>query len=266
MATYSLRILPIGSNALPGESIEQAIGVIRGTISSTPSMVFEQDAPMPRSGFSPSSVVQTDYGFRANFLVEEQVSIPTIDGEKKEFRIKSIVGKYLKKEGILLIGTTTPKLAETICDKWLGVLFPDKIVTCVGLKLDHDQFIKILKDHSRTLIEVSHVKCKGVDKIRIHAFDLMNKDWYLNEHFESEQLEQITFVPILTGDLAKKTPICRIYRDGKFVVYDNSKFSEPEFERIEQHVVDILAQIFGSPLCHLGARGSQTRLTPHENV
>jgi len=260
MAIYSVRVLPPNSNKLTSEHIDRSLSAMSGRATSTPLVTFERDAQSPRQGFDPSSVERTEYGFKANYLLEEEITIPTISGEKKEFRVQRFEGKFIKKEGVLLIASALPKRVDDVCKKWIDVMFPEKIVSCEGLKLSQDQLHNIIKNHAKTVIQVSHIKCKGLDKIRIHAYDLTNKKWYRDEQFESDQVEQITFIPILSGSLEKKTAICRIYYDGKFVIYHNAKFSEQEFTQIELHIVDVLAEIFGSPLCHLGSRSSQNRL------
>lgn len=258
MPSYSIRILPVNSNKISQEQIDEIAKIITGKVIATPAVIFEQSAKQPREGFDSSSVDVTEYGIKANYILEEELIVPTMDGDTKYFQKTIIESKLICKEGILLITSTSDKV-DTVSKKWADIMFPTKIISCKNLEITREQLQQIIKDYAKTVIGISHIECKGLDKIRMVAYDLPNKEWYKKEGFDSDQVEQITFIPNPPPNLIK-TPICRIYRNGKLVIYHNAKFSEDEFERIELYLIDILSQVLGSPLCKHGIMASQGKL------
>lgn len=259
MPNYTIMLLPPNSNKIQKDKLVEIATVMNGNTVSTPPIIFGSEAPHPRSGFDASSIVVTDYGIKAKYLIEEEVIIPTADGEVKNFRIVVIPGKFITKEGVLLISGSADKV-NAVAGKWADVFFPAKIVNCKGINLSLEQLHKVVNDNARTIIEISHVECKGLEKIRMKAYDLPKKEWYKEEGFEEYGVDHMTFVPNLNGELAKKTPICRLHRSGRFVIYRNSNFSDEEFEQIELQLVDMIAETLGRPLCKFGSSSSQGRL------
>ena len=259
MPGYSIRILPPSSNKIPSAKIEEFAQVMNGKIASTPPQIFDLTSKPPRKGFDASSVKVVDYGLKATYLLEEEVIIPTAAGDAKNFRKITIECKFIRKEGILLISSSTDNV-DIVSKAWADVFFPDKLVNCPGIELNLTQLHELVNNHARTVIDISHVECKGLEKIRMKAYDLPKKDWYKDEGFDSFKVDQITFIPKLTSALANRTPICRVYKSGRFVIYHNAKFSNDEFEQIELQIVDMISKILGGPLCKAGSSTNQGRL------
>jgi hypothetical protein len=202
----------------------------------------------------------TNYGIKATYIVEKELVIPTVDGDVREFQMITIPGKFILDQGVLLISNSSDPLIEKVSNAWAELLFPTRIVLPTSIEITQDQFHQIIHASAKTVIQISHLESKGLDKIQLRAFDLTNKEWYKEEGFDSDAVERFSFIPALPDAFEGKTVICKMYRDGRFVIYQSAKFSDEEFDDIQLFLVNKIAEVVGSPLCQHGATEVQEKL------
>jgi len=260
MPNYVIKLLPKDSVKLAQEPIESIFNRISTTLNSSSSLIFDKDTKKPRTGFDSYSLKITDYGIKATYIVEKELIIPTVEGDIREFQMIAIPGKYILKQGILLISNSSDPIIEKVSIAWAELIFPSLIISPRTLEITKEQFHEIIFASARTVIQASHTESKGLDRISLKAFDLTNKKWYKEEGFGTDTAERFDFIPSLPESFQGKTVICKIYRDGRFVIYQNAKFSDSEFEEIQLFLVDKIAKVMGSPLCKYGPSEMQEKL------
>ena len=97
---------------------------------------------------------------------EEKIMIPTAEGDIVEFKKTSVGGKFIKNQGILLIGASTDSIAKKVTKKWLETLFPERIIPIEFLKISQNNLSTFVTNHARTVIAISHSEVKGLQTIR----------------------------------------------------------------------------------------------------
>jgi hypothetical protein len=259
MPKYVVKVLPKDSIKYLQEPIDTIFQRISETLESSPTLTFHKELKKPRIGFDLSSLKITNYGIKITYIIEKELIIPTVEGDVREFQKIAIPGKLILDEGVVLISNSSDTLIEKVSNAWAELLFPSYIPSLLTLKFEKEQFHQIIRASTKTVIQTSHTETKGLDKIQLRAFDLTNKEWY-KEEFDSDTVDRISFIPLLPESFGGKTVICKMYRDGRFVIYQSAKFSEAEFEQIQLFLVKKIAEILGSPLCHYGAPEIQMKL------
>ena len=260
MPNYVVKVFPKDSVKFVQEPMDSVFKKISSTIESTPALIFNKDLKKPRTGFDFSSLEMTSCGIKATYIVEKELNIPTVEGDIREFQMIAIPGKFIFNQGILLISSSSDPLIEKVSGAWAELLFPTRIISPFTIDFTKEQFHQIINASAKTVIGISHTETKGLDKIQLKAFDLTNKEWYKDEGFDSDEVERFSFIPSLPDSFKGKTVICKMYRDGRFVIYQSAKFSEEEFEQIQLFLVNKIAEVVGSPLCQFGASEVQEKL------
>lgn len=260
MPNYVVKVFPKDSIKLAQEPTEALFNQILATLESLPALVFNRELKKPRAGFDTSSISIADYGIEAIYLVEKELIIPTIDGDVREFQKIAVPGKYIFEQGVLLISNSSEAIIEKVSAAWSQLLFPTRIISPITLEIPKEKFHEIIYTSAKTVIRADHTESKGLERIHLKAFDLTNKEWYKEEGFDFDSAERYDFIASLPESFGGKTVICKMYRNGRFVIYQNARFSEKEFEQIQLFLVKKIAEILGSPLCQHGASEMQMRL------
>lgn len=260
MPNYVIKVFPKDSIKVAQEPIDSIFKRISATLESSPTLIFNKELKKPRTGFDFSSLAVTEYGIKATYIVEKELIIPTVDGDVREFQMIAIPGKFILNQGILLISNSSDPLIEKASSAWSELLFPKRIISPFSIEISKEQFHQIIHASAKTVIQISHTETKGLDKIQLKAFDLTNKEWYKEEGFDSDAVERFSFIPSLPDAFGGKTVICKMYRDGRFVIYQSAKFTDDEFEQIQLYLVNKIAGVVGSPLCRFGAAEVQEKL------
>jgi hypothetical protein len=260
MPNYVIKVFPKDSVKFAQEPKDAVLKKISQKLESTPSLLFNKELKKPRSGFDPTSLEMTDYGVKLTYIVEKELVIPTVEGSIREYQMIAIPGKFIFEQGILLISNSSDTLIEKGSNAWAELLFPTRSLSPSPIDFTKEQFHQIIEASARTVLDISHIETKGLDKIQLKAYDLRNKAWYQEEGFDSENAERFSFIPNLPDSFKGKTVICKMYRDGRFVVYQSAKFSEDEFEQIQLFLINKIAKTVGSPLCKFGASEVQEKL------
>jgi hypothetical protein len=257
MSSCSVKILPANANETAPQKV---IDIVDHLKSSDSSIIFHPNSKKPRKGFQSSSAEITDYGMKVKYILEKEVIIQTFEGDKQEYQTIFAECKFIKQEGILLISSNSAKLTDEVANIVAELLFQDMVVKCVDLDLTQEQLQSIIEKGARTVIEVHLPQTKGLDQIRLKAYDIQNKEWFIEEGFASENVERYTFIPNLSGAFAKKTVICNLYKNGRFVIYQKQSFGEEEIENIQFYILKMISDVLGSPLCKYGQMGGQAKL------
>ncbi len=260
MPNYVIKLFPKDSVKFSQQPVESILKQISSTIESMPTLTFNKDLKKPRNGFDFTTLEMSSYGIKATYIVEKEINIPTVEGSIREFQMIPIPGKFIFNQGILLISSSSEPIIEKVTSAWAELLFPTRVITPVTINLTKEQFHQIINISARTVIGTSHTETKGLDKIQLKAFDLTNKEWYKEEGFDFDEVERFSFIPTLPNSFKGKTVICKMYRDGRFVIYQSAKFTEEEFEQIQLFIIDKIAEIVGSPLCQFGSSEFQEKL------
>jgi hypothetical protein len=260
MSICTIKILPGNADKIFDQKIIDIVESFQRSSIEQSLIIFDQSSKKPRKGFLPDSAKVTDYGMTITYVFEKGIIIPTFEGDKKEFQTITAECKFIKKEGILLISSNNAKLIDEVANSLANIFFPKIVAECFELNFSSDDLHSIIEKGARIVIEAIHYKTKGLDQIRLKAFDIQKKDWYIEEGFDSENVERYMFIPNLTGELAKKTVVCNIYKNGRFVIYQKQTFGEKEIEEIQFFIVKMISEILGSPLCQYGQTGSQAKL------
>jgi hypothetical protein len=260
MPNYVIKVFPKDSVKKAQEPIDSIFKRVSATLEASHSLVFNRDLKKPRTGFDFSSLAMMDYGFKATYIIEKELIIPTVDGDVREYQMIAISGKYIFEQGILLISSSSDPIIEKVTNAWTDILFPTRIFEPYTIDFTKEQFHDIINASAKTVIGISHTDAKGLDRIQLKAFDLTNKEWYKAEGFDSNEVERISFIPALPNTFEGKTVISKMYRNGRFVIYQSAKFSEDEFEQIQLFLVNKIAEVVGSPLCKYGAAEVQEKL------
>lgn len=260
MPNYVIKVFPKDSVKFGKEPKDSILKKISSKLESTPSLLFNKELKKPRAGFDLSSLEVTDYGVKLTYIIEKELVIPTVEGSIREYQMMAIPGKFIFDQGILLISSSSESLIEKGSNAWAELLFPTRSLSPGPIDFTKEQFRQIIEASAKTVIDISHVETKGLDKIQLKAFDLRNKEWYKEEGFDSENAERFSFIPSLPDSFMGKTVICKMYRDGRFVIYQSAKFTEEEFEQIQLFLVNKIAEVVGSPLCRFGASEVQEKL------
>lgn len=260
MPNYVVKVFPKDSEKIAQEDIEKVFNRVTKTLKSSPNLLFNRELKKPRTGFDFSSLVMTDYGIKATYIVEKELIIPTVDGNIREYQMITIPGKYIFNQGALLISNSSDPLIKKVSTAWAELLFPTRVFLPASIEITKDQIHQIYAS-AKTVIQVSHIESKGLDKIQLKAFDITNKEWYKEEGFDSDTVNSFTFIPALPNTFQGKTVICKMYHDGRFVIYQSAKFSDEEFEEIQLFLLNKIIEVVGSPLCKHGAAEVQEKLT-----
>ena len=260
MPNYIIKVFPKDSIKLIQEPIDSIFKKFSSNLNTNSSLIFNLDSKKPREGFDLSSLKITDYGIKATYIFEKSMNISTVEGNINEYQKIAIEGKFIIKQGILILINSSDVVTEKISKIWANMLFPTHIVTLVDVEISKDQFHQLRISCGSTITEILHTESKGLDKIQLKAVDLPNKEWYKEEDFDSANIERCTLIPTLPNSLRGKTVVCKVYRNGRFVIFQNSNFTADEFEQIELFLVDKIIEVLGSPLCQLGKSEKQTKL------
>lgn len=260
MPNYVVKVFPKDCIKFTQEPVDSILKRISTALESSSALIFNRELKKPRTGFDPSSLIATHYGIKATYIVEKELVIPTVDGDVREFQMIAIPGKFILSQGILLISNSSDTLIEKVADAWAELIFPTRIISPSSIEITQDQFHQIIHAAAKTVIQISHTESKGLDKIQLKAFDLTNKEWYKEEGFDTDAVERFSFIPALPEAFEGKTVICKMYRDGRFVIYQSAKFTDDEFEQIQLFLLNKIAEVVGSPLCQYGATEVQEKL------
>lgn len=260
MPSISIKVLPKDSTKYFQESIDMIYEKRIEKSNSLSSQLFNKNLKKPRSGFDHSSFSIMKYGIKATYIIEKEINIPTVDGIIKEYQKIEVPGIFIPKQGIILISNSSESIIEKVSIAWAELLFPEKLIVPTTLQIPKEKFSEIRSLSARIVIQISHTESKGLEEIKLRGYDITNKEWYKEEGFNSDSTERFDFIPSLPDDFGNRTTVCRMYRNGRFVIYYNSKFSESEFEDIQLFLIKKIAEVLGSPLCNYGATDIQEKL------
>ena len=126
MPNYIIKVFPKDSIKLIQEPIDSIFKKFSSNLNTDSSLIFNLDSKKPREGFDLSSLKITDYGIKATYIFEKSMNISTVEGNINEYQKIAIEGKFIIKQGILILTNSSDVLTEKISKIWANILFPTR--------------------------------------------------------------------------------------------------------------------------------------------